>query len=191
MDCRPTGSCACPTLRTDSGLPVRTKPLARQTRVLSLIAEVEGAESFCMRLSCCGKMRRSCRSAVAWEFRSISLGLQSPNPFGLSALQLKTHSIRVCRNRQRLPSDGSIRTAPLHFSSQIAQPLLRSSSDTVLTSLGHLTGQSLPPRPDHEIRDAGPAQSAWPVRPSGEIHFQVARKRGSLGLVRLALVLHP
>jgi len=40
-----------------SGLPVRTKPLARQTlrvwsplRVRSLIAELEGVESFCMRL---------------------------------------------------------------------------------------------------------------------------------------------
>src|SRR5664279_3658753 len=47
-----------------------------------------------------------------------------------------------------------------------------------------------PLRSDHEIRDAGPAQSAWPVRPSCEIHFLVVRKLGSLGLVRFALILH-
>jgi hypothetical protein len=47
-----------------------------------------------------------------------------------------------------------------------------------------------PRRPDHEIRDAGPAHVAAAFWPSGEIHFLVVRKRGSLGLVRLALVLH-
>ena len=47
-----------------------------------------------------------------------------------------------------------------------------------------------PPRPDHEIRDAGPAEVAAAFWPSGEIHFLVVRERGSLGLVRFALVLH-
>jgi hypothetical protein len=47
-----------------------------------------------------------------------------------------------------------------------------------------------PPRPDHEIRDAGPTQVASAFWPSGEIHFLIVRKRGSLGLVRLTLVLH-
>src|ERR1700687_3495549 len=47
-----------------------------------------------------------------------------------------------------------------------------------------------PPRPDHEIRDVGPAKVAAAFWPSGEIHFLVVRKRGSLGLARFALVLH-
>jgi hypothetical protein len=47
-----------------------------------------------------------------------------------------------------------------------------------------------PPRPDHKIRDAGPAQVAAAFWPSGEIHFLVVRERGSLRLVRFALVLH-
>src|SRR6266446_6995754 len=47
-----------------------------------------------------------------------------------------------------------------------------------------------PPRPDDEMRDARPVQPAWPVRPCGEIHFLVVRKCCSLGLLRLALVLH-
>src|SRR5579864_3283718 len=47
-----------------------------------------------------------------------------------------------------------------------------------------------PPRPYHEIRDAGPAQVAAAFWQSGEIHFLVVRKLGSLWLVRLALVLH-
>src|ERR1700693_550032 len=47
-----------------------------------------------------------------------------------------------------------------------------------------------PPRPDHEIRDAGPAQVAAAFWPSSEIYFLVVRKRDRLGLVRFALVLH-
>ena len=47
-----------------------------------------------------------------------------------------------------------------------------------------------PPRPDHEICDAGPAQVAAAFWPSGEIHFLVVRKHGALGLVGFTLVLH-
>src|SRR5260370_5936108 len=47
-----------------------------------------------------------------------------------------------------------------------------------------------PPRADHEIRDAGPAQVAAAFWPSGEISLLIACQCYSLGLTGLALVLH-
>src|ERR1700693_6421516 len=47
-----------------------------------------------------------------------------------------------------------------------------------------------PPRPDHEIRDAGPAQMAAAFWPSGEISLLIACQCYSLGLTGLALVLN-
>lgn len=47
-----------------------------------------------------------------------------------------------------------------------------------------------PPRPDHEIRDAGPAQVAAAFWPSGEISLLIACQCYSRGLTSLALVLH-
>src|SRR5260370_34253840 len=47
-----------------------------------------------------------------------------------------------------------------------------------------------PPRPDHEIRDAGPAQVAAALWPSGEISLSIACQCYSLGSGGLALVLN-
>src|ERR1700682_3624483 len=46
------------------------------------------------------------------------------------------------------------------------------------------------PRPNHEMRGAGPAQVAAAFWPSGEISLLIACQCYSLGLTGLALVLH-